>query len=275
MNSDTILQSDLLDIIFENRNKEYGAYLLRKNYPNCLMFSLMLMFSVVLILFFIQFFAGNPGLVVKTESFKKPHEYRTSNFVAAKNAGPKTAVPVLKRQKVIGGNSSTAPRIIDDRHINKMIASESSHSSSDIMMPGNEGLKEGNDAGVNADFSDTQSSLMVTEKKKIQEKMVLPVAEIMPQFSGGLKALLSYLKKNLQAPDNAIEDGKVITVKVKFVVNYSSKLMSFTVIESGGEVFDNEVVRVLKKMPLWIPGRSNGENVSVYYIIPVKFTNEY
>ncbi|HEY5407892.1 MAG TPA: hypothetical protein VIJ92_12430 [Ginsengibacter sp.] len=46
-------------------------------------------------------------------------------------------------------------------------------------------------------------------------------------------------------------------------------------IKSGGIAFDNEVVRVLKKMPLWIPGKSNGENVSVYYVIPVKFTIEF
>jgi len=47
------------------------------------------------------------------------------------------------------------------------------------------------------------------------------------------------------------------------------------VIKSGGIAFDNEVVRVLKKMPLWIPGKSNGENVSVYYVVPVKFTIEF
>jgi protein TonB len=41
--------------------------------------------------------------------------------------------------------------------------------------------------------------------------------------------------------------------------------------EDGGYVFNNEVIRVLKKMREWIPGKSNGQNVSVYYTIPVKF----
>ena len=66
-----------------------------------------------------------------------------------------------------------------------------------------------------------------------------------------------------------------MSVKIKFVVNYSGKLESFDVLKSGGMEFDNEVLRVLKKMPLWIPGKNNGENVSVYYVVPVKFASEF
>jgi protein TonB len=61
-------------------------------------------------------------------------------------------------------------------------------------------------------------------------------------------------------------------VRVKFIVGYNGDLMGFNVLETGGEPFDNEVIRVLKKMPKWIPGKSNNETVSTYYIIPVKFT---
>ncbi len=68
----------------------------------------------------------------------------------------------------------------------------------------------------------------------------------MPQYPGGLKALLSYLKKNLHVPDE-VEEGKQISVKVKFVVNFNGKLESFQVIESGGEVFDNEVYGCYKR----------------------------
>jgi protein TonB len=96
----------------------------------------------------------------------------------------------------------------------------------------------------------------------------------MPQYPGGLKALLDYLKKNLQAPDD-LEAGKEVSVKVKFVVNYNGQLEAFNVLESGGCIFDNEVLRVLRKMPRWIPGKSNGENVAVYYTVPVKFTSDF
>jgi len=62
-----------------------------------------------------------------------------------------------------------------------------------------------------------------------------------------------------------------VSVRVKFVVDYSGKLQSFVTLVDGGEEFNKEVVRVLKKMPEWIPGKAKGENVSVYYTIPVKF----
>ena len=67
-----------------------------------------------------------------------------------------------------------------------------------------------------------------------------------------------------------MEEGEEIGVKVKFIVSYNGDLIGFNVIETGGAPFDDEVMRVLKKMPKWIPGKASGENVSTYYIIPVK-----
>ena len=110
-------------------------------------------------------------------------------------------------------------------------------------------------------------------ESKINKHDPLDIAEIMPQYPGGINALLDYLKKNLRSPQDI--EGEEVSVKVKFVVNYNGKLESFDVIKSGGIAFDNEVLRVLKKMPLWIPGKSKGENVSVYYLVPVKFTSEF
>jgi protein TonB len=68
-----------------------------------------------------------------------------------------------------------------------------------------------------------------------------------------------------------MEEGEVVSVKMKFVVGYDGKLKGFETIQDGGEDFNKEVLRVLKKMPEWEPGKSNGQNVSVYYTIPVKF----
>ena len=58
---------------------------------------------------------------------------------------------------------------------------------------------------------------------------------------------------------------------MKFVVDYTGKLKSFVTVQDGGQAYNNEVVRVLKKMPDWVPGKTKGENVSVYYVIPVRF----
>lgn len=275
MDSNTILQSDLLDIIFENRNKEYGAYLLRKNYQRRMSLSLLLAFAIVLALFLIPFFAVDKTIVNDGASITKTHEYKASDFINEKSGTQKNVASVFKKKASAVKNPETIPHIVDGPHINKIIASENALSTSDIEISGNGSLNNATDPGMNTGFPDATSSLIVTKKTEIIENRVLPVAEGMPQFPGGMKALLAYLKKNLHAPDDLIEEGKTISVKVKFVVNYNGKLENFLVIQSGGEVFDSEVLRVLKTMPLWIPGKSSGENVSVYYIVPVKFTNEY
>lgn len=95
-------------------------------------------------------------------------------------------------------------------------------------------------------------------------------ADIQPQFPGGINALRNFLEHNLQNPKE-LEDGEIVAVKVKFIVGYDGMLQRFEIVQDGGTVFNNEVIRVLKKMPGWIPGKANGKNVSVYYTIPVKF----
>jgi protein TonB len=94
--------------------------------------------------------------------------------------------------------------------------------------------------------------------------------DVLPSYPGGMDALRKFLQKNLQTPDE-LEGGKTVSVRVKFVVDYTGKLKSFETVKNGNDIYNNEVVRVLKKMPDWIPGKTKGENVSVYYVIPVKF----
>ena len=93
----------------------------------------------------------------------------------------------------------------------------------------------------------------------------------MPAYPGGFTALKKFLEKNLHNPVE-MDEGEMVEVKIRFVVGYDGKLKDFEILEDGGNMFNNEVIRVLKKMPEWLPGKSNGEKVSVYFTIPVKFT---
>ena len=274
MNSKTILQSDLLDIVFENRNKEYGAYALRKHYEERMRFSFLIMLGLVLIFFLSQFLFSGTDSDQKHSVVMQIHESKISGF---KEETKKMSMP--EKKKAIGSSKSksrieTTPRIVDEKFINKSVASVNAPVHSDnIKVEGNENLIDGSAMGMN--FESAGKTIAVAEKKEVIKKKVLPVAEIMPQYPGGIKALLAYLKKNLKVPEGEIEEGKEISVKIKFVVNYNGQVESFVVTQSGGKVYDEEVLRVLKKMPLWIPGKSKGEKVSVYFTIPVKFTNEY
>lgn len=108
----------------------------------------------------------------------------------------------------------------------------------------------------------------VSAKENIEVSPGIPA-----QYPGGINEFIKFLKRNLRSPQD-LEEDEAVTVKIKFIVSLNGDLLGFNVTQTGGVVFDNEVIRVLKKMPKWIPGKSNGENVSSYYTIPVKFTAE-
>ena len=272
MNSNTILQSNLLNIIFENRNKDYGAYRLRKFYNNRLSIAIIIMISIVVFFSLFQFFWSSPDVPME-----KPFVFETNDYHSVKFENKSKVVLFFakknekKIQKKIA--EETTPQIVDEKNINKSIASINHPAASDLIMQGNEQLGYGEEVGIGEKL-EGESKLLLSGNQKTIKTPIFSVAELMPQYPGGLKALLAYLKKNIHAPAD-VEEGKEISVKVEFVVNYNGHLESFKVIETGGEVFDNEVLRVLKKMPLWIPGKSNGENVSVYYTVPVRFTNDF
>ena len=269
MNQDTILQSNLLDIIFENRNKDYGAYALRKSYNSRLRVALVLMMALCLLLCLL--FLQKPSSIAKVKSMiLASPDRKLDNYQPPSHPAHKVVVNNIHPRKI---NPNQLPlRIVDSININKLPAtpfettqSINSTSLSTINFPGDE---EGPGKNLKIDAAPTVPATKINKNGPVE------VADIMPQYPGGVKALLDFLKKNLHAPGD-VEEGEEVSVKIKFVVNYNGKLESFDVLKSGGIVFDNEVIRVLKKMPLWIPGKSNGENVSVYYVVPVKFTNQF
>ena len=175
---------------------------------------------------------------------------------------------VLKRPSIMKstGKIDRPPIIVPSNEINSLAAT-----------PGEiEPSVTGSGPGMNLSpggGSLAEGSLDAAFTKVPAEPNPVETAEIMPQYPGGVQALLSFLKKNIHSPN--IEEGEDISVKIEFVVNYDGSLENFNVIQSGGDIFDNEVLRVLKKMPLWIPGKSKGKNIAVYYVVPVKFTSEF
>jgi periplasmic protein TonB len=272
MNRD-ILQTDLLDIIFENRNKEYGAYTLRKFYAARIIYAIIVMtlFSIAFSIWLMVKKDDHPAktlipvFTTPVHSFRAFHPYSGS---------PKAKVNrPLPKKRFFVNRGSYVPKIMPSLKINNLPSSNLSVSQSII----------GSNAAVSAPLGPVRLVVSSGEAANApgigihqgaEKNKPLESAEIMPQFPGGINALLAYLKKNIHPPEELNEDEEV-SVKIKFVVNFAGQLEGFQVLQSGGSAFDNEVVRVLKKMPLWIPGKSNGENVSVYYVLPVRFESGF
>jgi protein TonB len=115
----------------------------------------------------------------------------------------------------------------------------------------------------------TEQTEMVTTPAK-SSVPAFEAKEQQPEFPGGAQAWINYLNRNLQTPAD-LEPGDKKTVLIKFVVDADGSVTGFTVVRSGGYAFDNEVIRVLRKMPKWKPAIQNGHPVTVSFTQPVTF----
>lgn len=277
MNNDYILKADVLDIIFEKKNKSYGAYALRKFYNNRLYKALALTFGLAaMVVFCLSFFSKRKatievpdvvtisGYIPKVadkapEKPKQPEQQKAKPAEAAPKPNTQQWVKniVVTKEPVV----AKLPKNLDSLIIGSITENHPGGGGKQLVnVPAGPGDGGGGDGGGGT-----------VEIIKINKEIPLDVAEVMPAYPGGMAALRKFLERNLQNPQD-LDEGQTVSVKVKFIVGYDGNLKSFETVEDGGKVFNNEVVRVLKKMPQWIPGKSKGENVSVFYTIPVKFT---
>ncbi len=98
------------------------------------------------------------------------------------------------------------------------------------------------------------------------------VVEKMPEYKGGIEALVSYFGQNLSYPQEAREKKLTGTVFVSFIVNPDGSIGNPTVLKGIGSGCDEEALRVIRSMPAWNPGMQNGQPVAVKYSMPIKFS---
>lgn len=267
MKTEDILRADHLDLLFDGRHKAYGAYELRKQYPNRIKRALLLVLMGITLLSIWLLYKPVKQVLHRPDIVPTVLVHLANN----KPLEPeKPKVPKSKpKPKPIQGESQqfvaniqvvkTATHPIKDLIDSVAIDSETRKGPVNPPVIPQPPTVPGSGPGTSIpEVPATPSG-------------PLEVAEVMPAFPGGMDKLRQFLERNLQTPEG-MESGETVTVKMKFVVGYDGVLRGFETIQDGGTAFNNEVVRVLKKMPDWVPGRSNGRMVSVYYVLPVTFT---
>ena len=128
-------------------------------------------------------------------------------------------------------------------------------------------------AGVMEDRSMTAKSRAKGGQKMAEEENLFTVIEEMPEFPGGMDSLFIFLEDNISLP--ITEDTSAYNkVYVQFIVSKKGRIKDIRIMRSGGEEFDREVIRALKLMPDWIPGRQRGKAVPVLYTLPIRFAPE-
>jgi len=266
-----ILRADLLDIIFENRNKGYGAYALRKSYNSRLVVALGA--GLVFALLFV--FISATG---KTANSKVPVATPREGIVIKTIVMPKEKIIELtkpvenKKQKTIKKaatvNYTAPPKIEKDNAVKNAMVAVTELNKKEISDKTTDG--EEADKIAIPEKNTSEDPGMGTPAATGPSQPTFTADERDPEFPGGQAALKQFLSRNLGSPGD-LKEGEKKVVQIKFLVDKDGSVTGFEIIASGGSDFDREVVRVCRKMPRWTPALQNGINVPVSYVLPVTF----
>ena len=267
MTTNQLLHADLLDIIFEHRIKEYGAYVLRREYPRNLTIAMFSMLGLVTV--FVIYSLIKPGKVVRlTERIKGGH------IVELIQLPPEEPKP--QEQQIIKDKPPTkidkVPVIVDKDSIKHPVPPRDTP---DEYVPGNEdspGKGNGNNMVQPQEGGNNNGNTFQPVEPETPRIIEQGEADEMPEFPGGPEALRRFLGNMLRMPEE-LEEGDKRTVKVKFVVNVTGEITDVAIVQSAGATFDREVLKVIAKMPKWKPGKQPGKNVAVYFTQPVSFVS--
>lgn len=257
----------LNDVIFENRNKNYGAYAIRSSYNDSLKKSLLYLTSIVSLLF---------GSVIINNKFNALSETETPTVFEDPLLKPLTysttvdITPIIEPKQ--NSNATAAPKGTIGTVINENAIETNSINIDNPIS----GVGSSTATGVDPN-SINESTVTVTNSVAISTPSVdtgpVIVADDMPEFEGGVAGLMRYVGQNISYPAIAREIGKEGTVYVSFVVNEVGIVESVKVMRGIGFGCDEEVVRVVGKMPRWKKaGKNAGHPVKVRFNIPVTFS---
>ena len=235
------------ELIFQGKNKAYGAYKMRANSPKRHTWAMVIVVIIAAIGFSI------PTLVkLATPKQKEVKKVEPVAPPPALKSSIKFTAPVIKKDE----------EVRDDEEIKsqeELTQTKVAISIADV---------KGNDELNGKDIAELKE--VITKAPEAEEKTYTMV-EQMPQFPGGDRELLSFIAKNLHYPTIAQEKGIQGKVFVRFVVSATGDVKDVKVMRSLDPYCDKEAIRVIQSLPKWIPGRQNGRNVPVYYTVPITF----
>ena len=266
------------DLVFEGKNKDFGAYVIRtestKRHNKAVLWTLI--GTIIFGLISFGFVKANQYLEEK--KLAEQGEQKVV-FIDMTNEAdePKQEIieqkkPEVLQEEVLKTYTATELQIVEDKNVREEdeIVSQDERMQTDAFagsVTNSEGTTNLNN------FKEQINEVVIEEKEPAAEKPaeVFISVEQMPQFPGGEAALLKYLSSHINYPPMAAESNIQGRVVVQFVVDKTGKVGEVTVIRSVDKELDREAVRVCKSLPKFVPGRQNGQPVSVWYTLPVTF----
>jgi periplasmic protein TonB len=246
------------DIVFENRNQEYGAYTLRKGYAN----SVTIGFGTTLLILLMILLSGPIAAWLRgkdTSEVPVPRKLVYTELSAPppidKPKPPPPQIQLPRLQKVI---KFVPPKVVKEQVVDEAPTIEE--------IKHNETSSVAVEGPVTVVFEEPVEEVIAADENEI-----FTVVEQDPQYPGGYDAMMTFVKQNMKYPANARRLNIEGTVYVGFVVNKDGSISDVKVLRGIMTECDNEAVRVIRMMPAWKPGKQNGRNVNVRYTVPLKF----
>jgi len=244
------------DIVFVDRNKEYGAYTLRKKYNKTVIFAM----AIGIIILATAIIAPYLNAKAVSNNAKKEREVLITmeNLEApTENVAPPPPPPPPPAD-VVQQQAYTAPVVVDS------IKPEEETS----LMTADEAQTEIKDVEV--------MELPTEVKEEVKEEEAEPepfvVVEEMPMYPGGDVELLKYIGEHTQYPEVAKENNIQGRVIVRFCVTAKGGVSQVSILKGVDPELDAEAIRVVNTLPAFKPGKQGGQPVPVWYMVPITFT---
>ena len=268
-----------VDMVFAGKNKEYGAYQLRKGTSGRNIKALLiLVIAAALVGGFLAWKVIEQKQAEEQQAYMEAMELAKLQQQAKKEEKKKEPVkPKIEPKKEIPvareTQKFTAPVIKKDELVKEENQVKQMDKLDDKVAVGTEnkeGVKDRTVEAVRNDIAVAPPPPPPAPKPEVSNK-VFDVVEEMPSFPGGNGALMSYLNSNTKYPVVAQENGVQGRVIISFVVERDGSISDVKVARSVDPSLDREAQRVVKSMPRWTPGKQNGQTVRVKYTVPVVF----
>ena len=271
--------NEWIDIVFEGKNKDFGAYELRrqsaKRHNKAMVVIVIVLFLIGVIGLLantvLQKAEARPedqieqAMVDYTEAEEEEEEEQEEEQQRVEEQQPE-ALP----EEILNTVKATELQITKDEEVVEEIKSQDELKETDTAVGTTDFDKGTDDINVTREF---QKEVIVEEKKPepVDDNKVFDIVEQKPQFPGGEAALLKYIAEHLRYPAMAQENGIQGRVVVQFVVTKTGSIGEVKVVRSKDPDLDKEAVRVVKTLPNFVPGKMNGHSVNVWYTLPITF----
>ena len=272
MSAHKTLKIDLLDIIFEGRNKEYGAYDLRKTYYKRL--SIALFVTVVTISGLFMASVIRDRLAIR-DAATQIHVKDISLEALKSNEPPPPPPPPppkLPPPPRVATIAFTPPRIVKDEEVIKPPPEVKQIEEARIDVKTAEGTKDIGIVASPVEAKGTQVVAAPVEKKEEEDKIFTKV-EIEASFPGGAGAWTKYVQSAIENNQDEFTESDFGTCIVKFIVDKTGRVSEVEPTTMKGTKLAEVATNTIRKGPNWTPAQQNGRYVNAYRLQPVTLVN--